>query len=216
MQPEDHKDDFQQPQPANYFSPAPPESAPLPSDVPLTVVAPTLSKETSEEPATTTLDQSTSSLPTQEPVQWQAPEYLHHEKNPLWFISFGVIVIALTAAAIFLIQSWTFAILIPVMAAALIAYSHRPPRAMEYVLSGKGLYINDTLHPFAEFKGFGVIHEETAYSLVFIPVRRFRPSLTVYFPEEKGEAIVDLLGVRLPMQPLKLDAFDKIVRLLGL
>jgi hypothetical protein len=222
MQPEDQKDEFRQPQPANYFSPASADNS-APTDTPQekTTSQPevpvTPSEEVSDEAPKATAEQQTRPpLPAQEPVQWQAPEYLHHEKNPLWYIGFGVVVIVLTVAAIFLIQSWTFAILIPVMAAALIAYSHRPPRVMDYVLSGKGLYINDTLHPFAEFKGFGVIHEETEYSVVFIPVRRFRPSLTVYFPEDKGEAIVDLLGVRLPMQPLKLDAFDKIVRYLGL
>lgn len=218
MQPEDQKDDFRQPEVTNYFSPAPAGDAASnlvtqPPTEPVAIPAP----EAAAEPAAVAPEApATSQQPEQEPVQWQAPEYLHHEKNPFWFIVFGIVVIALTAAAIFLMKSWTFALLIPVMAVALVAYSHRPPRIMDYVLSGKGLYISDTLHPFAEFKSFGVIHDDQEYSVVLIPVRRFRPSLTVYFPEDKGEALVDLLGVRLPMQPLKLDAFDKIVRLLGL
>jgi hypothetical protein len=219
MQPEDQKDDFRQPQVTNYFTPAPASGD---NETPVTqppvepVVAPA-PEVTAEQPiAAAPETPAAPQQPEQGPVQWQAPEYLHHEKNPLWFIAFGIVVIALTAAAIFLMKSWTFALLIPVMAVALVAYSHRPPRMMDYVLSGKGLYISDTLHPFAEFKSFGVIHDDHEYSVVLIPVRRFRPSLTVYFPEDKGEALVDLLGVRLPMQPLKLDAFDKIVRLLGL
>ncbi|MDB5165229.1 MAG: hypothetical protein JWM00_119 [Candidatus Saccharibacteria bacterium] len=221
MQPEDQKSDFQQPQATNYFSPAPVEdpgvaSEPQPVAETSPAVTPAPAAPSEEETPTPAQEPAAPRQPEQEPVQWQAPEYLHHEKNPLWFVVFGLVVIGLTAAAIFLMQSWTFALLIPVMAVALVAYSHRPPRMMDYVLSGKGLYINDTLHPFAEFKSFGVIHDDHEYSVVFIPVRRFRPSLTVYFPADKGEAVVDLLGVRLPMQPLKLDAFDKIVRLLGL
>lgn len=157
MQPEDQKSEFQQPKETNYFSPAPLEGSDEPSEAPDETAASTT--EPGQE-APVSPDEPSSPLPSQEPVQWQAPEYLHHEKNPLWFIAFGIVVIALTVLAIFLIKSWTFAILIPVMAAALIAYSHRPPRVMDYVLSGKGIYINDTLHPFAEFKGFGVIHEE--------------------------------------------------------
>lgn len=218
MQPEDQKSDFQPPADTNYFSPAPAgvssDAAAAPVVTPSTEPAPVSGVASSEsQPEATT---PATGLPQQEPVQWQAPEYLHHEKNPLWYVGFGVVVLILTAAAVFLIQSWTFAILIPVMAAALIAYSHRPPHIMDYVLSAKGLYVNDTLHPFAEFKSFGVIHDESQYSIVLIPVRRFRPSLTVYFPEDKGEAVVDLLGVRLPMLPLKPDAFDKIVRFLGI
>lgn len=216
MQPEEEKTNFQQPQTTGgYFPPAPSQPSVGTEQQPA-VAQP----EPAEFPAGEQIDESpvqgVVELPVQDPVQWQAAEYIHHEKNPLWFVGFGLIVLLLTAAAVFLIKSWTFAILIPVMAVALVAYSHRAPRMIDYVLSGKGLYINDTLHPFAEFKSFGVIHDETEYSIVFIPVRRFRPSLTVYFPEDKGESIVDFLGVRLPMQPLKLDAFDKIVRFLGL
>jgi hypothetical protein len=213
MQPEDQKSDFRPPQDTNYFSSAPVENTEEAGNQDAPAVTPVVEPSPGSQKSTA---QPSAELPDAAAVQWQAPEYLHHEKNPLWYVGFGIVVLLLTVAAVFLIQSWTFALLIPVMAAALIAYSRRPPHVMSYALSGKGIYINDTLHPFAEFKGFGVIHEEEEYSVVFIPIRRFRPSLTVYFPEENGEAIVDLLGVRLPMQPLKLDAFDKIVRMLGL
>jgi len=47
---------------------------------------------------------------------------------------------------------------------------------------------------------------------MLLPTKRFQPGVSVYFPEEAGEAIVDMLGVRLPMQELHLDAVDKIVR----
>ena len=169
-----------------------------------------------EVPYTTTDDEQVHDLPTTEPVQWQAIEYIQHDKTPIWYVGFFIVVVGLMAAAILLIQSWTFAILIPVMAAALMVYSHRPPRELSYVLSEKGLYINDQLHPLGEFKSFGVIQETDMHALMLIPVKRFRPGLTVYFPTEVGEQIVDLLGVRLPMQELHMDVFDKIVRKLRL
>jgi hypothetical protein len=150
--------------------------------------------------------------PEAEPIRWQAHEYIHHEKNASWFIIFSVVVLVLIAVAIFLIQSVTFAILIPVMAAALVVYSHRPPRIIDYTLSHQGLHANDTLYSFSEFKAFGVIHDGPEYSVMLVPTKRFRPGVTVYFPEEAGEAIVDLLGARLPMQELHLDAIDRLIR----
>jgi hypothetical protein len=36
----------------------------------------------------------------------------------------------------------------------------------------------------------------------------------VYFPEESGEAIVDVFGERLAMEPVKLDMVDQLVRFL--
>jgi hypothetical protein len=116
------------------------------------------------------------------------------------------------AIAIFLIKSITFIILVPVMAVALFVYVNRPPRMIDYTLSRKGLHINDRLYSFTEFKGFGVIHDGKEYSVLLLPIKRFVPGVSVYFPEQAGEAIVDILGTRLPMQELRLDFVDRIIR----
>jgi len=144
-------------------------------------------------------------------VRWQATEYIHRHKSALWFILFTIITVGLTGGAIFL-KEYTFAVLVPVMAAALIMYTRRPPHVIDYTLSRQGLHVNDHLYPFAEFKGFGVIHDDDEYSVMLIPTKRFKPGVSVYFPEEAGEAIVDMLGARLPMQELKMDAVDRIIR----
>lgn len=176
--------------------------------------APALEPETEAEPVSPEEAQSDgpTPLPGVEPVQWQAPEYLQHDKTPLWYVGFAAVVVVLMAAAMLLMRSWTFAILIPVMAVALMVYSHRPPRQLNYVLSEKGIHINDQLHPMGEFKAFGVIQEAEVNSLVLVPVKRFRPSLTIYFSTDVGERIVDLLGGYLPMKDIHPDAFDKIIR----
>lgn len=144
--------------------------------------------------AQNTVDDGPAALPQIEPIQWRAIEYLQHTKSAMWYVVFAVVVVALMAIAIFVMQAVTFALLLPVMAGALMVYSHRPPRELSYVLSEKGLYINDQLHPIEEFKGFGVMQHEALNSLVLIPVKRFRPSLTVFFPTDVGEQIVDTLG----------------------
>lgn len=146
-----------------------------------------------------------------EPVHWQAYEYIPQDKNPLWFTIFGVVVVGLIIIAIFLLKSVTFAVLIPVMAVALVVYSKRPPRLLNYTISSQGLHVNDRLYPFIDFKGFGVIHDGSEYSILLIPRKRFKPGTSVYFPEEAGEAIVDMLGARLPMQELHVDMVDKLV-----
>lgn len=146
------------------------------------------------------------------PVRWQGTEYIHREKSPVWFVIFAIICVVLILIAIFVIQSITFAILIPVMATALLVYAKRPPRLIDYTLSRQGLHVNDHLYPFSEFKSFGVIHGDDEYSVFLVPVKRFRPGVTVYFPEEAGEAIVDMLAARLPMREVHLDAVDQIIR----
>jgi hypothetical protein len=169
----------------------------------------------SSEQADDVYEQPTS-LPQLEPIQWRAVEYIQQNKQPVWYLGFAGVVVVLMVLAIWLMQAWTFAVLILVMAAALLVYSHRPPRELTYVLSEKGLYINDQLHPMGEFKSFGVVKSEQINSLMLIPIKRFRPGLSVYFPSEVGEQVVDLMGAYLPMQDLKLDFFDTIVQKLRL
>lgn len=152
-----------------------------------------------------------------EPVHWQAQEYINQEKNGLWFVIFGIIVLGLIAADIFLVKSYTFSALVVVMAIAVIVYSRRPPRTIDYTLSGsQGLYVGEKLYHFNEFKAFGLIQDGENHSIMLLPVKRFAPGVSVYFPEEVGEEIVDILGSRLPMEKLKLDVIDVVVRKLRL
>ena len=151
------------------------------------------------------------------PVHWSASEYIHEEKNGIWFFLFAIIALAFIAADIFLFKSYTFSVLVVVMAVAVVIYSRRPPRVVEYTLSGdQGLYVGDVLYHFSEFKAFGLITDDQHNSIMLIPIKRFSPGVSVYFPSEVGEEIVDILGARLPMEPLKLDIIDIIVRKLRL
>jgi hypothetical protein len=170
------------------------------------------------QPATTQPEaQASKTHAVEEPVHWSASEYIGSKKGGLWFVAFAVVVIALIAADLFLFKSYTFTALVVVMAVALIVLTMRPSRMVEYTLSGdQGLYVGEKLYHFCEFKAFGVISEDGHHSIMLIPIKRFALALSVYFPEEVGEKIVDILGARLPMRDLKLDAIDIIVRKLRL
>lgn len=155
--------------------------------------------------------------PDNPPVTWTAQEYVHADRSPVWFILFAVVVLGLIALDIFLFKSWTFSALVIVMAIALVIYIRRPPRSLTYSLSpAQGLYVGEKLYHFDEFKAFGLIEEEGHFSIMMIPRKRFAPGVSVYFPEDAGERIVDILGQRLPMENLKLDIVDAIVRKLRL
>lgn len=159
-----------------------------------------------------TADTQDASALDEDVIRWQATEYIHHDKSPAWFAGLGMVTIAFIAIAIFLVKSITFAILIPVMAATLVVYAYRPPRVLDYTLSRHGLHTNDRLYSFGEFKSFAVMHGEEQYSILLIPTKRFQPGVSVYFPEEAGEAIVDMLAARLPMEERDIDFVDRLIR----
>ena len=152
---------------------------------------------------------------TGEPITWTAHEFIHREKGPAWYVLFGTAVLVLLVLSV-LSQAWPFTVLIVIMVVAIMLISRQPPRELTYSLTDEGLTIDTVLHKFDNYKSFGVIQDGDHYSIMLIPIHRFQPGVSVYFPEESGEEIVDMLGSRLPMKELKLDAIDRIVRLLRL
>lgn len=226
MQPQHDPDQWQQPvaQPSAAPYVAPESNQPqtglsepvAPTNTPVV----TLTPETSQQPTVASVDDSAvqnvspedAALDEQPIVRWQAYEYIHREKNVLWYVVFAVVTVLLIMTALFLLHSFTFVILIPVMAAALLVYNRRPAHPLDYTLSRQGLHVGDRLYGFGEFKSFTVIHGDDEYSIMLVPVKRFRPGVSIYFPEDSGEAIVDALAARLPMEEAHLDVIDRVIR----
>lgn len=149
-------------------------------------------------------------------VNWDAQEYVVREKGALWYVVLVLVVIVAVGVDIWLLGwgGWSLAALIIVSAVALIVYSKRPPRVLHYSLSDKGLSEGNKLYEFGDYKYFGVLKDEGRFSIVMVPKKRFGEKVTVSFPEEHGEKIVDMFGERLLMETVELDFIDKIVKLL--
>jgi hypothetical protein len=150
-------------------------------------------------------------------VNWAAHEYIDAERSSLWYVGFVIVTLAFIALDIFILKSYTFSAAIIVMAVTLLIYSRRPPREIQYTLSAnQGLFIGERMYRFDEFKAFGIIKDGDHNSIMLIPIKRFSAGVSVYFPEEEGEKIVDILGKRLPIKQIKLDLVDTLVRRLRL
>ena len=146
-------------------------------------------------------------------VSWEAAEYLQYDRNIWWYVGLFVVGIGLSALSIFL-QQWSFLALVIVCDFAVLFISIRPPRKLHYTLDKEGLTEGGKLHKYDEFRAFGILKEGSHFSAILIPKKRFSPQVKVYFPGDSGEAIVDALGARLPMEEVKLDFIDKIVNFL--
>lgn len=145
-------------------------------------------------------------------LEWEASEYIHHDKSPLWFAGFAGVMLVLLAIAYFLTHAWTFIILVVVMAIAIAVFATRPPRTLHYALTATGMHIEESYYHYSDFRAFGIIEDGGLYSIMLIPTKRFMPAVNIYFSEDDGEKIVDILGARLPMQELHLDSVDRLMR----
>ena len=146
-------------------------------------------------------------------ISWQAEEYIVRDRTGLWYL--GLIIVGAGLSAIAVWQNWwTFLILVILSVITVLTSNLRPPRKLQYSLSSVGLTEGNKLHKYEDFRAFGILKEDSHFSAVLIPKKRFGLSVKVYFPSGSGEAIVDALGARLPMEEVKLDFLDKIVNFL--
>lgn len=149
-------------------------------------------------------------------IHWRAKEYIAPDKNAMWYVMLGVVLVGVIVLDILFLKAYTVSALFIAIAIAIVVMSVRPPRDIDYTLSEKGLYVGGQLYNLSEYRAFGMLHDGKENSIMLIPIKRFRPGLSVYFPIEQGEQIVDVLGKKLPMEELNLDFVDKIVRWLRL
>ena len=146
-------------------------------------------------------------------VSWQAEEYIVRDHNTLWFVGLFVVGVILCAVSV-IFKWWTFLILVVLSITAILISIFRPPRKINYQLDKNGLTEGTRLHKYEDFRAFGILREDSHFSAVLIPKKRFGMSVKVYFPGDSGESIVDALGARLPMEEVKLDLLDRIVNFL--
>ena len=149
-------------------------------------------------------------------VRWQGPEHLYSERSMMWYAALALATFIMMAIAYFVFNSLTFTILLPVMAVALGVYAHRLPEIIDYTLTRKGLYVRDRLMLYDQFKSFDVVTINNVHHIALIPRKRFQLGQNIYFPEESGEKIVDMLAARLPMKEVKPDFIDRILAKLHL
>lgn len=145
-------------------------------------------------------------------VAWSASEFIAHEKSPLWYAALAGgaflivgLVYLLTKDVVAVVALASVAILFGILGA------HKP-RVLSYHVDAGGLTIDQKFYPYSEFKSFGVVNEGAFSSIVFMPMRRFMPTLTIYYPPENEEDVVDALSAYLPFAPASHDLIDRMMR----
>jgi hypothetical protein len=146
-----------------------------------------------------------------ETVTWTASEYIAHQKTTNWYIALGVGTALVTMAIFFLtghsILSTGVVFLICV---AIGVFAARKPGAVEYTLSIDGVHIGQKIYPYHNFKSFAVVEEGGVNSIWLRPLRRFLPTVNMYFGPEDEDRIVGMLDNFLPREDRDRDTLDRI------
>lgn len=151
------------------------------------------------------------SIPSPE-VTWSASEFIAHEKGIRWFLGLGAVTVALAMFSYFVIHDMVAVIAIILIAIIFGIMATHKPRVLSYHIGPAGITVGNRTFSYAEFKHFGVIHEEAFSNITLIPTGRFAPTLSIYYPPEQEEQIVDVLSKYMPFAPVQYDSLDRFLR----
>lgn len=145
-------------------------------------------------------------------ISWEASEYVDHQKPMGWYAA----LIAAAIAVIGLVYLLTNGDIVTTIAIAIAAVlfgivAARKPRTLHYAIDSSGITIGNKAYPYAMFKTFSVITETAIHSVQVTPLKRFMPPISLYFPPDQEQQIVEVLGQYLPYENRGHDVFDRLM-----
>lgn len=150
--------------------------------------------------------------PSAETVQWQASEFVDHEKDNNWFVLLGVATVV-ACGLVYLLSKSIFSVVVVLFAAAAFGVTAKQkPRTMQYSLLPNEVKIGERRYKYDDFRSFSLMREGALWSIILQPTKRFMPLLTIYFDPNDGEKIFDILAAQMPHEERKLDAVDQFMR----
>jgi hypothetical protein len=145
-------------------------------------------------------------------IAWTASEFVAHDKSAGWY--FMLITASAAISVVVYLISKDFVSVAVVLTAALLlsVYGSHKPRQLEYRLDAHGIGIGPKSYGYEEFRSFSVVPEGAFSSIVFMPLKRFSPPISIYYAPEDEDKIVGMLSDRLPFEEGRRDAIDSLMR----
>ena len=145
-------------------------------------------------------------------VAWTASEYIDHKQGASWYLMLMLATIVL-AAVIYLLTKDIFAVVITALLGLIVGiFAHRTPKQRTYELDDSGLKIDGKFYPYHNFKSFSVIQEGPLVSLELISIKRFMPTISVYFSPNDQEKIISVIQDHLAYEQRRLEAVERLSR----
>ncbi len=147
-----------------------------------------------------------------ESIQWEASEFIDHEKDNNWFLFLGLGAVAMCVVVYFVSRSIFSTVVVALAALAFGITANQKPRTMKYTLSPHEIKVGEKRYRYDDFKAFSIIQEGALWSIILQPTKRFMPSLTIYFDHNDGDKIFDTLAAQMPSQEKTLDSVDRFMK----
>lgn len=149
--------------------------------------------------------------------EWNAPEYVHYEKDRRWFIVAGLVAMGFIFYGI-IWGSPFFSIAIAVLSAVYYLQHTKPPRKIKIKISAMGIKIDTKFFPFSNLKSFWIVYNPPEVTtLHFKTVNHINAELTIQLADTDPSQMREFLARQLPEEEGKGEGFvNMLVRIFRL
>jgi hypothetical protein len=192
----------------------PPQTTPAPIEQPQQAIIP-------EEPTPEfTFRQDTemdgpAQAQTTDAITWTASEFILHEKSRGWYLGLAAVA-SMLAVIIFVITRDFLSVGVIIFGAVMFGvYAARKPRQLPYQVDGHGVSVGQRSFSYSDFRTFSIVQDGGFSSIVLLPLKRFSPLLTIYYPPEQEEKVISTIANYLPLENRKQDPIDMFMHKIG-
>lgn len=145
-------------------------------------------------------------------VDWTASEFISHHKSTTWYLSFIAVIALLSGGIYFLTSDVVSSGAIGIAGVLFIVLASHKPREMSYKIDTEGITIGSKFYHYGQFKSFGVHQEGAIGAINLMPLKRFMPELSIYYPPEHENEIVEILAYHLPHDQREEHHVDRLLK----
>lgn len=145
-------------------------------------------------------------------VQWQASEFIDHQKSAGWFLPLIGVSIVLCGIMYLITRDILSTVVVFLACAAFGFYAQQKPRTLTYTLLPTSFKIGQRSYSYDDFRTFSIVQDGPLYSIFLQPLKRLMPPLTIYFDPQDGERIFDILASHIPHEERVQDPIDRFMR----
>ena len=145
-------------------------------------------------------------------VSWTASEFVANHKTAGWYLALFIVIFAVAGLTFVLTGDWISSTTIVVVGSLFAVLAGRKPRQLGYQLDSKGITIGEKFYPFSMFKSFAIMEDGAIGCINLMPLKRFMPDISVYYPPEEENKIINVLTGSLPNDQREEHGFDRLMK----
>ncbi|MBI5357948.1 hypothetical protein HZB74_03835 [Candidatus Saccharibacteria bacterium] len=157
-------------------------------------------------------EQSETVQDSQKTISWTASEYVANQKDAKWYFGFFLFLIICVGLVYFFTKDLISVVAIAVIGILFSVLANKKPKQLAYEINSQGISISGRFYNYSEFKSFSLSSEGVIGAINLMPLKRFMPEISIYFPPEQGEAIISVLTAQLPHEQRAEHGVDKLTK----